>query len=97
MPEHVPTNNSAAARFAIKPGSPEDVGIIDTGFERYNDQFVPDEHDDLPIGKKLVDQNGSMIAGVIAEVDGWNGCEIDGIWVEEPYRKQGLEIGRAHV
>lgn len=90
IPEHIPTNNSAAVRFTIKPGSKEDVTIIEAGFERYNGQFVPDEHDDLPIGKKLVDQNGSMIAGVIAEVDGWNGCEIDGIWVEEPYRKQGL-------
>lgn len=87
---HMPTDNSAAGRFVIRPGSKEDIRIIDAGFERYNGQFVPDGHDDIPIGKKLVDQNGSMIAGVIAEVDGWDGCDIDGVWVEEPYRNQGL-------
>ena len=89
-PEHVPTQNSAVDRFTVKPGSKADIELIENGFERYNKQFVPDEHDDIPIGRKLIDANGNMIAGVAAEVDGWDGCDIDGIWVEEPYRRQGL-------
>ena len=90
MQNYVPTNNSAAERFAVRPGGKEDVKIIEAGFERYNGQFVPDGHDDIPTGRKLVDANDNMIAGVIAEVDGWDSCDIGGIWVEEPYRKQGL-------
>ena len=89
-PEYIPTNNSAVARFTVRPGVREDVNIIDAGFERYNRQFVPEGHDDIPIGRKLVDKNGDMVAGIIAEVGGWDECDIDGIWVEAPYRNQGL-------
>ena len=90
MPDYRPTVNCAAARFIIKPGSKDDIKIIDDGFERFNGRFVPDKHGDIPIGIKLVDESGRMIAGVIAEVGGWDECDIDGVWVEEPYRKQGL-------
>ena len=89
-PDYLPTDNSAVARFTIRPGGREDIEIINAGFDRYNSRFVPDGHDDIPIGKKLVDPNGNMIAGVIAEVSGWDDCEIDGVWVEEPYQRQGL-------
>ena len=88
--DYVPTNNSAVTRFTIRPGGKEDVTIIEAGFDRYNSQFTTEGHADIPIGKKLVDPNGNMIAGVIAEVGGWDDCEIGGVWVEEPYRRQGL-------
>ena len=88
--DHVPANNSAVTRFTVRPGSREDEKIIGAGLERYNDPFVPEGHDDIPVSRKLVDQNGRMIAGVIAEVGGWDECDIDGIWVEEPYRNRGL-------
>ena len=88
--DYVPTDHSAYGKFTIRPGSEEDDKRIDAGFERYNGQFVKDAHDDIPIGRKLVDADGNLIAGVSAAVDGWNGADIDGIWVEEPYRNRGL-------
>ncbi len=90
LSDYRPTNNSAVTRFTIRPGGKGEIEIIDAGFDRYNSQFAPEGHDDIPIGKKLVDQNGNMIAGVIAEVGGWDECDINGVWVEEPYRRQGL-------
>ena len=30
------------------------------------------------------------IAGIVGGVDGWNGTEIESIWVDEAYRRQGI-------
>ena len=54
------------------------------------DQFMPDGHEYIALSKKLVDQDGNLIAGISAGVDGDDNGDIDGIWVEEPYRNQGL-------
>ena len=90
IPAYVPKNNGGAARYTAEPGGKEDAGIIGDGLERYGEQFVRDEHGDIPLGKKLVDADGRLIAGVIASVGCWDDGEIDGVWVEEAYRKQGL-------
>ena len=89
-PDYVPENNSAPERYRILPGGREDAGIIGDGLDRYCDRFAPDEHDYIPLGKKLVDGDGRLIAGVAAGVDGWDGCYIEGVWVEEAYRDRGL-------
>ena len=90
VPDYVPTNNSAAERYKAVPGSKEDAGIISSGLGTYCDQFVPDGHDYIRLSKKLVDRDGNMIAAVIAGVDGDDNADIDGVWVEEPYRNRGL-------
>ena len=90
VPDYVPSNNSAASRYKVEPGTKEDAEIIGNGLEDYNTLYVEDEHDDIPLGKKLVDKDGRLIAGIIGEVDGWNSFDIDVIWVEEPYRNHGL-------
>ena len=89
-PDYLPTNNCAVTRFTIRPGSKEDEELIGEGLARYDNLFVPDEHDCIPISRKLVDPNGEIIAGVVAEIGGWNECDLDGIWVEERYRNQGF-------
>ena len=68
----------------------EDAEIISDGLSRYCEQFVRDKHDYITLSKKLVDTDGNMIAAVISGVDGDDTANIDGIWVEEPYRRQGL-------
>ena len=89
-PDYVPSDRSAEARFAIKPGGEADAKSIGDGLARYCDRFVQDGHDYIDLGKKLVDANGTMIAGIVAGVDGDDAGEVDAVWVGEPYRKQGL-------
>ncbi|MBP5295093.1 MAG: GNAT family N-acetyltransferase, partial [Lachnospiraceae bacterium] len=48
------------------------------------------EHEYVSIGKKVTDGNGRIIAGLVGGVDGWNGTDIDALWVDEPYRRQGI-------
>ena len=90
IPDYVPLNNSAASRYKVEPGTKEDAEIIGNGLESYNTVFVEEEHDDIPLGKKLVDKDGGLIAGAFGEVDGWNSFDVDLIWVEEAYRSRGL-------
>ena len=91
LPEYVPTNNSAKEYYTVEPGGREDAKIIDEGLDRFCDQFMaPDESDDIPLNKKLVDKDGNLIAAVLAEVDADKSTDINGVWVEEPYRNQGI-------
>jgi GNAT superfamily N-acetyltransferase len=91
IPDYIPTNNSAVQRFKVLHGTKEDAKIIDEGLDRYCDRFiVTPEDNDIPLGRKLVDKGGKMIAAVLAELDADESTDINGVWVEEPYRKQGL-------
>ena len=90
VPDYIPSDNTAAGRYTIVPGSKEDAEIISDGLSRYCEQFVQDKHDYITLSKKLVDTDGNMIAAVISGVDGDDTANIDGIWVEEKYRRQGL-------
>ena len=89
-PDYVPQSNAAAALFTIKPGTKEDARVIYDGLDSYCERFVRDGHDDIDLGKKLVGADGAMIAGISAFVDGDDVAYIESVWVEEPYRLQGL-------
>ena len=91
VPPYEPGNAGAAeARFKILPGSGEDARIAQDGLGRHCGLFVPDKHGYIPLSRKLVDRDGRMVAAVIAGVDGDDCTDIDGIWVEEAYRRRGL-------
>ena len=89
-PDYVPKNNAAAAMFTIEPGTKGDAQIIYDGLGRYCDAIVPDGHDEIELSKKLALPDGSIIAGISAFVDGDDVGYIESVWVEEPYRLQGL-------
>ena len=91
LPEYVPAHNSAGEHYRVEPGGREDAKIIDEGLDRFCDQFMaPYENEDIPLNKKLVDKDGNLIAAVLAEVDADQSTDINGVWVEEPYRNQGI-------
>ncbi len=90
IPDYIPTNNAAAEQYQVKPGSGEDAAIIDRGLTAFCVEVVPDKHEYIPLSRKLVDERGDLIAAVICGVDEDDTAEIDGIWVEERYRRQGL-------
>ena len=90
IPDYIPTNNTAAERYRVKPGSREDAEIIGKGLGAFCEEVVPDRHEYIPLSRKLVDAQGSLIAAVICGVNEDDTADIDCIWVEERYRRQGI-------
>jgi len=90
MPDYLPTDNTAAERYRVMAGSKEDAGIIDKGLGEFCQGVVPDRHGYITLSKKLIDADGNMIAAVICGIDGYDAAAVNGIWVEERYRRQGI-------
>ena len=90
IPDYIPTDNTAAEKYRVRPGSKEDAEIIDKGLEAFCEDVVQDSHPYISLSRKLVDKNGDLVAAVICGVDGDDTAEIDGIWVEEGCRRQGI-------
>ena len=90
IPDYIPTNNTAAEQYQVKAGSREDAKIINKGLGEFCEEVVPDKHEYITLSKKLVEADGSLVAAVISGVDETDECSIDGIWVEERYRRQGI-------
>ena len=77
-------------RFTIRPGSEADGASIADRLEAYNRTFAPRSHEYLDLDRKVTDDAGSIIAGCVAGVSGWDTLHIDAFWVDEPYRGQGV-------
>ena len=90
IPDYVPTDNTDAEQFEVRPGSKEDAEIIGKGLGAFCEEVVPDRHEYIPLSRKLVDAQGSLIAAVICGVNEDDTADIDCIWVEERYRRQGI-------
>ena len=90
VPDYIPTDNTAAEQYQVKHGSKEDAEIISKGLGSFCEEVVPDKHEYIPLSKKLIDADGGLVAAVISGVDETDECSIDGIWVEERFRRQGI-------
>ncbi len=90
IPDYVPTDNTAAERYHVRPGTKEDAEIIGRELEAFCVEVVPDRHGYIPLSRKLVDAQGNLIAAVIGGIYEDDTAEIDGIWVEEGCRRQGI-------
>ena len=87
-PEYVPKDNSGT-RFRVSIGSEDDAELIEKGIETYSEAYEQ-EGEKVDYNRKLTDKDGRFIAGVIADVEkGGNGFVV-AVFVEEPYRHQGL-------
>ena len=85
--ERAPANT---IKYEIIPGGEEDAKFLSNRLRRHDEAFAPREHEYVYIGKKVTDENGRIIAGLVGGVDGWNGTDIDALWVDDPYRRQGI-------
>ena len=90
IPDYIPTDNTAAEHYSVKPGSKIDAEMIGKGLGAFCEEIVPDKHGYIPLSRKLVDAQGDLIGAVICGIDEDDTAEIDGIWVEEQYRRQGV-------
>jgi GNAT superfamily N-acetyltransferase len=78
-------------QFELLDGSVEDAEYIcDQLDEGFNKEHLEIKHDYIKINRKLINQDGKVVAAIMAgvtEIDtGW----IWKIWVDEEYRRQGL-------
>ena len=85
--EHDPSNTN---KYEIVPGGEEDAKFLSGRLRKHDEAFAPREHEYVSIEKKVTDENGRIIAGLVGGIDGWNGTDIDALWVDESYRKQGI-------
>ena len=89
-PAYIPKKD-LSAQFEIRPGSEEDGEVIGSRLGAYNSAQVPRAHKEyIPLNKKLLDGDGNLIAAIFAGVGRWNSFEIYMMWVDEPYRNQGI-------
>ena len=76
--------------YEIKDGDEKDAEYIGKNLGDYNTSKAPRDHKYIPLNKKLLDEDGNMIAAIFAGVGTWNQFEVDMMWVEEAYRNQGI-------
>lgn len=78
--------------FKITDCTKEDINKIYDGLTESNSRKVPELRNGryLEINKKIIGENGLIIAGCIAEINQWNALHIDALWVSEEYQKRGL-------
>lgn len=69
-----------------------DADYICDKLVEYNRSRVPktQEADFVNIYKKIVNDEGEIIAGCLAKMYCWNVIYVDILWIDEAYRKQGL-------
>jgi GNAT superfamily N-acetyltransferase len=85
--EQVPPEDGS---YEILPGTEEDADFLSERLREHDESFAPREHPYVAISKKVTDSSGRIIAGITGGVDGWNGTDIDGFWVDRQYRRRGI-------
>ena len=76
--------------FKIQSGNEDDAEYIDDKLVEYNWSQVPAVHDFEFIGRKIQSDKDEPIAAGFAGVNFWNIAFVEMLWVDEPYRNQGI-------
>ena len=78
--------------YKIESCTVGDYDYICDRLVEYNLSKVPAEQEVLfdTLDKKVIDNNGKIIAGCIARMYCWNVVYVDILWVDEEYRGFGL-------
>ena len=86
----VPERGCKKIDYVIKDGTEEEGEYVDDQLGENNLKFVPKHHDYIKINRKFVDKDGNLVAGIMAGDGWWDIAFVWVLWVEEPYRNQGL-------
>ena len=76
--------------FEILPGDENDAEYLSEKLNAHDAACVPRAHKYVPLTGKVTDGDGTIIAGFVGGVNGWNGADIDALWVDERYQRQGI-------
>ena len=78
--------------YLILPCSQEEADLINEKADEFDNAHMPPKPDvpakDLVF--KIMDGEGTIIGGCLLEIDEWNVADLDILWVDERYRRQGL-------
>ena len=85
---YVPTNN-CGTRFKVSLGNEDDADVIQDGLDTYDEAYEP-KYENVDFYKKLVDKDDKFTAGMIAVVKKDAYGYVEALFVEEPFRRQGL-------
>ena len=87
--EYFPTNDNSA-QYEVLEGTEEDSETIGRNLGQHNRNCVPSISKTVYLNKKVLDENGDVIGAIIAYVNDWEDAFIDMMWIDEPYRNQGI-------
>ena len=84
--------------YQIKPCEEDDAEFFEEKINEISDSIVSPEEgaEDEYVLLKITDDDGDVIGGCIVEIDSWNIAELDILWVDEKYRRQGLGSALIH-
>ena len=81
---------TASCTLEIQSGDEDDAEYFDDKLVEYNWSQVPAVHDFVWIGRKIQGDSGEPVAAGFAGVNFWNIAFIEMLWVDAPYRNQGV-------
>lgn len=82
---------SARSDYEIEFGNDDDIDFLIDRLDEYDSAYVLHPWDGIEyIEKKLIDEEGNLIAGIISRVYTWEAAQVVTLWVEEPYRNKGF-------
>ena len=87
--DYIPSKPLPETEYPVQPGNQEDRERIIAGLVAHNESCAPGVREAETLSRKLTDDKGKLVAGIEASIDDWDDLFFD-IWVEEPYRNQGL-------
>lgn len=81
-------------KYQIMPCGESDVKTIVDGLNAYNARQVPFTQREpyIDMNRKIVDDSGRIIAGCCAVIYGWHVLYVEILWVDEPFRRQGIGL-----
>ena len=88
-PDYASTKPQKGAAYEVKIGNEDDAEVICDGLGAHNRAQIPHERDYEPLGGKITDETGKLIAAYTAGFDEWSESYFT-VWVDEPYRGQGI-------
>jgi len=80
------------ANYLVKECEKGDSDLIIKGLVKYNFSHVPPgkDYSFLDMSRKVVDEYGTIVAGILGKLDSWGCMTVDILWVHEKHRKAGL-------
>ena len=86
-------------KYETMPFVEGDADFLEAKIDAFTDSILPPEEgaEDAYALLKTTDEAGELIAGCIVEIDPWKIAELDILWVEEPYRRQGMGSALIHA
>ena len=78
--------------YNVMPCTESDKSQIIDGLVEYNLSNVPATQEVLfaDMSRKIVDDDGKIMAGAIARMYGWNCVYVDSLWVDKNQRGKGI-------